>query len=757
MPSVVNDKIVHQHLPRTLVKSWDDNPNQSPIWGKWLHGSLMHCDVTGFTAMSEMLAESGKEGAELMAVILNQFFDRMLNIANNWGGVQMKFGGDAMLLYFPEAGHAHRAAECGLKMQHAMKDFSQVNVAEKVCRLRMRIGIHSGSFYSASVGQEKGLLHYLLIGKDVNISAEIESMAEPDQVVVSNQTAKLVTGVCQLVETKSPDVWQIKSAKKTHYVVDNIFSSNQMSHVLRRYVMPPIAKGKATGIIGEHRRVTIVFIYLKGLAESLIERGDEYTLKQVNTYINKLIELATQFGGYFAASDTSEHGDKLIVMFGAPISLDQQEDRAIRFVNALREYIINSHFSFSQQTGVNTGYVFAGAIGSKERREYTCIGDVVNLSARLMASAWTGNVLVSALTSERASDGFIWHRMTPIKVKGKSKPIEIYKLMGTDSMEESLFEVKNQTPFVGREVEREQILSLAEIPQNDKKPVCCHVYGESGIGKSRLCFEVLKQLYKQGWQRFTGVCHSYNSNSAYSAWVEPLKLLFGISVDDSDKIAATKINDTVQNLCPQFIDFSPLVADILNIEIDNNIVIHSFDAKTKREKTMSVIVALMKEISVLHPVFMLFDNADWLDSSSAELIDRISFCKCTSVLFCIVSHTDDLSSILDMRQINLSLPLGELDAVDSAQLVSSITNITNENVAILSDRANGNPLFMEELSKNIVAGETELPETINDVIMSKLDRLDNGKNILQYASIIGDTFNTDLLKQFVYGIKGADG
>ena len=120
------DKRAVRYLPRTLIEYWAKHPGKPPVWGEWLHGSLMHCDVTGFTAMSESLAKSGKEGAEIMAGILNQFFERMLGIANELNGIQMKFGGDAMLLYFTGANHADCAAACGLQMQKAIEDFSRV-------------------------------------------------------------------------------------------------------------------------------------------------------------------------------------------------------------------------------------------------------------------------------------------------------------------------------------------------------------------------------------------------------------------------------------------------------------------------------------------------------------------------------------------------------------------------------------------------------------------------------------------------------
>ena len=98
-PSIDGD-IIQAYLPATLIRHWSDAPESGVVWHETLYGALMLCDMSGFTAMSERLAARGKEGAEIMAGVLNAFFERMLGVARRWGGVQMKFGGDAMLLFF---------------------------------------------------------------------------------------------------------------------------------------------------------------------------------------------------------------------------------------------------------------------------------------------------------------------------------------------------------------------------------------------------------------------------------------------------------------------------------------------------------------------------------------------------------------------------------------------------------------------------------------------------------------------------------
>ena len=189
----------------------------------------------------------------------------MLAIADDWGGVQMKFGGDAMLLLFSEPGHAERAAAAGLDMQAAMADFRRVPVGGSDYRLRMRVAIHSGRFFGASVGQPEGLLHYLLVGPDVNRTAGIEGAGEPGQVVVSPETAAQMGAGSKLVQRG--EVWRVRQlerpprpAPKQYPVAPN--------NVLKQYILPPLAapllQGHVARISGEHRRVTAVFINLLG-------------------------------------------------------------------------------------------------------------------------------------------------------------------------------------------------------------------------------------------------------------------------------------------------------------------------------------------------------------------------------------------------------------------------------------------------------------------------------------------------------------
>jgi len=358
------------YLPGTLVDSWARRPHQSPIWGHWLDGSLMHCDISGFTAMSESLAGLGKEGAELMAGVLNRFFDTMLEVADCWGGVQMKFGGDAMLLFFSGRDHAASAAACGLEMQKGMAGFRRIMAGGQEHRLRMRAGIHSGRFFAASVGNRDGTLHYLLLGPDVNRTAAVEPIAGPDQVVVSAETAALLGPQHHLAGTAQRGIWRVRSAETPPSSLASPAPPRAPVDVLRRYLMPPLAEGRVTTVSGEHRRVTALFINIMGASSLLQTEGDGQALAQVDAYVKLLIDVLERNGGFLAASDVAEDGDKLIALFGAPVSHEHAEAAAVRSAWEIQAELQNSDLNLTQRIGINSGFVFAGEIGSRRRREY---------------------------------------------------------------------------------------------------------------------------------------------------------------------------------------------------------------------------------------------------------------------------------------------------------------------------------------------------------------------------------------------------
>lgn len=741
------DKIrVIRHLPATLINSWAANPNQEPIWEEWLPGSLMHCDVTGFTAMNESLSRMGREGAEVMARILNEFFETMLGIAQEWGGIQMKFGGDAMLLYFREEGHAHCAARCGLNMQAAMKPFGKLLINEETYCLRMRIGIHSGDFFTASVGQENGLLHYFLSGQDVNLAADVEPKANPDQVVISEQTATLIGNESKLRRTAHDGIWEVKDVLAQPREMSPIDIADLPYDVLQHYLMPPLIEDSAS-IGNEHRRVTVIFIYLQGFSKLLAAKGDGEALRQANLYMNLVFESATRHGGYLSASDASEHGDKLIVLFGAPKSLGNHEPSALLFSQELNEKLKNANLDLQHQIGINTGFVFAGEIGSSWRREYTTIGDNVNLAARLMGAAGEGNILISSSTAERLPRHFKLLELEPIMVKGKSKPIPIFRFEGVS--QEAADYSEDEIPLIGRESEMSELMQVAaQVKQGNMR--WRFVHGEPGIGKSRLISDFLKYLSNESWMTMMGICQSYNLHNPFSAWIYPLRKLLGISgIKDSD--AAEKISTYFQQNMKELADFAPLIADILSVDYPENAIVMSLDPKTRREKRIYVLKEMILAASAQQSLCVFLDNVHWADSSSMEALSEIASLDTSAILIVLASRENELPAQVATANGGDSFKLLCLSDQASRDLLEKRISLTEEQYKAVIERAKGNPLFLEELSQNAGVAQGEMPESVYDLIVSRLDHLEASKKVLlKNAAVIGQIFDQDTLFEMTY-------
>jgi class 3 adenylate cyclase/tetratricopeptide (TPR) repeat protein len=733
------------YLPGTLVDSWARRPDQSPIWGHWLSGSLMHCDISGFTAMSESLAALGKEGAELMAGVLNRFFDTMLEVADRWGGVQMKFGGDAMLLFFSGREHAASAAACGLEMQKEMAGFRRVMAGGQEHRLRMRAGIHSGRFFAASVGNRDGTLHYLLLGPDVNRTAAVEPIAGPDQVVVSAETAALLGPQHHLAGTAQRGVWRVRSIEAPPVPQENPTPPNAPVDVLRRYLMPPLAEGRVTTVSGEHRRVTALFINLLGASSLLETEGDGQALAQVDTYVKLLMAVLERNGGFLAASDVAEDGDKLIALFGAPVSHEREEAAAVRSAWELQAELKTSDLSLRQRIGINSGFVFAGEIGSRRRREYTVIGDSVNLAARLMAAARPGQVLVSADTAARAGAEFDLRRSRPIRVKGKSAPVTMFRLEGARDVQRPI-EARDETPLVGREPETRALLTLSRQVARGRGG-WAYVWGDAGMGKSHLILDFVARLRSDGWRTLAGFSQAHTSRTPFAPWVELLRTLFGIVASDTPQEAWDKLKLEVERLRPDLAQFAPLLGNLLSLGSGQDAALSSLDAKTQRDRLTETVVGVLQAAAGEQPTLLLFEDLHWMDGPSLEFLSSVLGRTDSPFLVCLTSRNEARPAEFSGLRPSLSLRVGELPPEAAHHLLSSAAGLANSELDAIVARAQGNPLFLREIARSGAFREGALPETINDVIMARLDRLGaEEKTVLRSASVIGPTFDLRVLR-----------
>jgi class 3 adenylate cyclase len=171
-----------------ILQALSSDPDRALPWIEEVEGTLVMVDISGFTRLSERLAASGKEGSEILTDIINWYFQQMLDIARGYQGFNLKFGGDALLLFFQDSGHEKRAVQTAIEMQRANRGFAAIRAGNDKVRLRMSIGVHSGRFWSCAVGDPARRLQHVIFGDDVNSVAMAEAEAGAGEVLVSKET-----------------------------------------------------------------------------------------------------------------------------------------------------------------------------------------------------------------------------------------------------------------------------------------------------------------------------------------------------------------------------------------------------------------------------------------------------------------------------------------------------------------------------------------------------------------------------------------
>lgn len=688
----------------------------------------MHCDISGFTAMSERLARLGNEGAELMAGVLNDFFETMLGVAERWGGVQMKFGGDAMLLYFEGDDGAARAAACGLSMQQEMRAFRRVTVGGEEHELRMRAGIHAGAFLSLSVGRDT--LHYMLVGPDASRATEVESQGKAGAVAISLEGTRSLGPEARL--RRHTDELRLVG---TADAVASAFVAPPATPRLSRYLPPPIRARVDAGAptpAAEHRRVTVMFIHVGGSASVLAQDGEAALLQQMDAYVGRVIESVERHGGILAGSDVSEHGEKLIALFGAPVSTETDEENAVRAAHEISTALRDGSSGLTFAIGINTGPVFAGEIGSRGRREYTVIGDAVNVAARLMTAAQDGEVLLSDATASRCGHAFALRRLRPIRVKGKTEPLRLHRLEGVAAV---LASRAYELPMLGRD--RELALLESRLLRGIGRRVAL-VTGDAGIGKSRLLAALEERAIQCGFQSVRLHAHRHAASTPYAAWEPAFRSLFGIDRDTPAR-AFDALRRAMRTLAPDHIDFAGLVADVIGISRPPDALLDALDARARKDRLFSVVTAVVRRACADVPRLFLLDDAHRCDAISLELLGAVVDAR-PDAAFCISTREDVGPLRADVR-----VRLGPLSPEDARGVLQAAGMRSGLDVDSVLRRAQGNPLFLYELA-TAPAG-VAMPDTVNDVVLARIDRLPpEAGMVLRLAAVIGTTFDTQAVR-----------
>ncbi len=805
---------ITNHLPPYLVKSIARRPVAGEVGGEFLRGTLLFADISGFTAMSEQLSRSGREGAEEITAIVNRYFGVMLGIIREYGGQCIRFGGDALLVLFaePAVDSVAAAIQTALAMQLAMRDFDQTATSQGTFPLRMKVAIQRGRFFAARLGTPQ-TMNYALFGGDVNATSRTEGMAAAGQVVLDQTTLAALTVPCHTLPVPGQPEYVV--VERLHVppipmpplsgfalegeptighlgrIVDHL---DAMAPYLPTGLLPRLnATITSASLEGEHRRVAVLFANIHGLdalVDSTPEGQEQALVAALNSYFVGIVEAAARFGGVINKLDLASHGAKLLAFVGAPLAYEDNAARAVRTALAMQAYVsalpwppaglaADAQPALSQTIGLSYGLVFAGYMGAVWRNEYTIMGDVVNLAARLMTVAAPGELAVDNEIRQQVQATFEVEERGSVRLKGKRNPVPVWSVSQERTLPQALAGPEAGAPLIGRAIERAQIQTAIERVSGGRGQIIS-LTGEAGMGKTRLLVETRAILASQPGPRRSaeGRCLAYTETISYAPWHTIVRQILDIPTALNGEATREQLSRALHALLvPADAEtHAPYLAAMLHLPPDPAAPSSRYlDAESLERRVFVAVRAVIESVLRAGPLTLVIEDLHWVDQASIRLLEY---------LLPLVNHGPLLIVLLyrpernhgcwrvhekisrELAYCSTLIEIGQLSPEASTALLNQMLPLTRwpaEIQALVLSRAEGNPLYLEEVMRVLlerrvlmrdedswtVNGSVEqiaVPDTLESVIMTRLDRLDPPcRRLSQVAAVVGRSFSVNVL------------
>ncbi|MGB9061293.1 MAG: AAA family ATPase, partial [Pseudolabrys sp.] len=468
-------------------------------------------------------------------------------------------------------------------------------------------------------------------------------------------------------------------------------------------------------------------------------------------------------------------GDGILAYFGYPRAHEDDAERTVRaaldIAAAVARLKTPAEEPLSVRIGIATGLVVVGDLGGGGGlREHTVIGDTPSLAARLQALAEPGTVVVAASTRRLLGDLFRLRDLGLHKVKGIAEPIAAWAVDGV-SPSQSRFEAVHAAglaDLIGREDELDFLLKRQRRAWKGEGQIVL-ISGEPGIGKSRLVTALEERIADEPHTLLHYQCSPHHTNSALYPFIAQLERAVGFKADEASEKRLDKLEALLAVAAPRVQDTAPLFAALLSIPSGDRYTKVAPNPAQQRRRTFAALLDQFESLARQKPILLLFEDAHWADATSLELLDlTIERVRQLPVLALFTSRPEFEPPWVGLPNVG-TLTLGRLDRNNVESIVTQVAGgralpaeVMNQIVA----KTDGNPLFVEELTKTVLEGDIlvedangyrldgplpplAIPTTLQDSLMARLDRLAPVKEIGQIGAAIGREFSYSLMREVV--------
>ncbi len=527
----------------------------------------------------------------------------------------------------------------------------------------------------------------------------------------------------------------------------------------------------------ERRLATIMFAEITGYAEMVRSLDVEEAPRVISRCLAMLNSSCRKYDG--RVDKVSEN--ILMVVFGVPQSVEDAPKKAINAAIEMRESLARLNQeeglkrSLGIRIGIDTGMVIASPLGPGDTKGYSTMGEPVELASQLKDASPVGEIAAGALTYRYTRNEFEYQELQPLAQKEKREPSPVYRLLSVEAKpyrarlgaERMIF-----SEMVGRnrELDRLKLHVLKAI--NGEGSIVC-IIGEAGIGKSRLITELTQQEETGRVNFLLGRALSFGQTLSFHPVIDILKSWAGITDADTALSSSLKLERAIRAVDPEGVaEVYPFIATLMGIKLSREHAarIETVIGESLEKLIMKSLRELLIHAAAVRPMVLVIEDLHWADLSSIELLGSLyRLAENHPILFINIfrPNYEETSERL-MKTIRTRYPklateiyLEPLNGSQSETLVENLLHtkdLPDHVMGLISRRAEGNPFFIEEVARSFIDdGVVErkngqfritdkidsviIPETVHDVIMARVDKLDEQtKSLLKIASVIGRYF-----------------
>ncbi len=494
-----------------------------------------------------------------------------------------------------------------------------------------------------------------------------------------------------------------------------------------------------------------------------VSRSDPWTI--IKRWHERIADHVRGFGGNLLHSSPS----RLTAVFGVPRALEQSPQRAVQAGLAINRLATESREKGRPTPQIRMAAHLAAVHFDANAQDLGSgllpIDDAIALPERLLGHAAEGEILVSGQIGRRVRGSCELVERT-VDLGAERQPTQVFTVRGPKRPSKPQDDRGINAQFVGRERERAFLTDSFRRAAESSGQVT-FIAGDAGIGKSRLIEEFRNSLSGDEHLWIEGRCASYGSNTAFLPIVDAARRYFAIDDRDDEKSARNKIETTIGELGADLLWTIPFVRGLLSMEAVDE-TLSDLDSGSRRSETFGAIKTILLRETERRPLILVIEDLHWIDEASEELLSFISESVPTTRMMLVCTYRPGYEHRFGDRSYHQRLTLSPLSDRETATMAGAALGVSAmpaELRELIASKAEGNPFFIEEITASLLEDgsleqqdgniklnrrldELVIPETIQDVLIARIDRLeDQSRLAIQIASVIGREFALRLLER----------